>query len=86
MSDSIDPDETAHYEPSHLDLCCLQKPIIIVCGSESVNDVYEVPKSHNIAYMYQRHKRFICKPIVRLKVSKNISMTSSNLQSWFGNP
>ena len=23
------------YEPSHLDLCCLQKPIIIVCGSES---------------------------------------------------
>ena len=27
MSNSIDPDETAHYEPSHLDLCCLQKPI-----------------------------------------------------------
>ena len=25
----LDPDETAHYEPSHLDLCCLQKPIII---------------------------------------------------------
>ena len=23
-------------EPSHLDLCCLQKPIIIACGSESV--------------------------------------------------
>ena len=34
MSNSIDPDETAHYEPSHLDLCCLQKPIIIACGSE----------------------------------------------------
>ena len=30
------PDETAHYEPSHLDLCCLQKPIIIACGSERV--------------------------------------------------
>ena len=26
MSNSVDPDETAHYEPSHLDLCCLQKP------------------------------------------------------------
>ena len=29
MSDSIDPDETAHDEPSHLGLCCLQKPIIM---------------------------------------------------------
>ena len=29
MSNSVDPDETAHYEPSHLDLCCLQKPFII---------------------------------------------------------
>ena len=25
-------------EPSHLDLCCLQKPIIIACGSERVNN------------------------------------------------
>ena len=31
MSNSIDPDETAH-----LDLCCLQKPNIIACGSERV--------------------------------------------------
>ena len=23
--------------PSHLDICCLQKLIIIACGSESVN-------------------------------------------------
>ena len=29
MSNSIDPDETAHDELSHLDLCCLQKPIIM---------------------------------------------------------
>ena len=37
MSNSVDPYETAHYEPSHLDLCCLQKkPIIIACGSERV--------------------------------------------------
>ena len=28
MPNSIDPDETAHYEPSHLELRCLQKPII----------------------------------------------------------
>ena len=37
MSNSVDPDETAHYEPSHLDLCCLQKPIIIARDSERVN-------------------------------------------------
>ena len=24
MANSVDPDETAHYEPSHLDLNCLQ--------------------------------------------------------------
>ena len=28
MSNSLDPDETAHYNLSHLDLCCLQKPIL----------------------------------------------------------
>ena len=36
MSNSVDPDETAHYEPSHLDLCSLQKLIIGACGSERV--------------------------------------------------
>ena len=38
MSNSVDPDETAHDEPSHLDLCCLQKPIFIACGSERVKN------------------------------------------------
>ena len=36
MSNRVDPDEAAHNEPSHLDLPCLQKPIIIACGSERV--------------------------------------------------
>ena len=36
MANSIDPDEMAHYEASHLDLCCLQKPIIIAYGSKRV--------------------------------------------------
>ena len=40
MSNSLDPDETAHYEPSHLDLRYLQKPIIIACGSERVNQTH----------------------------------------------
>ena len=34
MSNSVDPDETAHNEPSHLNLRCLQKPITIAYGSE----------------------------------------------------
>ena len=41
MSNSVDPDETAHYEPSNLDLRCLQKPIIIACGSERVNVILD---------------------------------------------
>ena len=44
MSNNVDPDETAH-ELSHLDLCCLQKPIIIDCGGERVNTIYQLIKS-----------------------------------------
>ena len=36
ISNSVHPDETAHYEPSHLDLRCLQNPIIIAKGRERV--------------------------------------------------
>ena len=42
MSNSVDPDETAHYESSHLDLCCLQKPILISCGSEKLVKIIQV--------------------------------------------
>ena len=38
MSNMVDLDETAHDEPSHLDLRCLQKPMIIACGSERFKD------------------------------------------------
>ena len=34
MSNSVDPDESAQ-----LDLCCLQKPIIIACGSENIKHI-----------------------------------------------
>ena len=40
MSNSVDPDETSHHEPSQLDLCCLQKPIIVAYGSERVKQMY----------------------------------------------
>ena len=52
MSNSVDPDEMAHYEPSHLDLCCLQMPFVITCGNErvkgeflSINSVLRAPYS-----------------------------------------
>ena len=38
MSNSVDPDETTFYEPSHLDLRCLQKPVVIAYGSERVKN------------------------------------------------
>ena len=41
MSNIVFPDKTAHYKPSHLHLRCLQKPVIIDCGSERVQDKTE---------------------------------------------
>ena len=40
MSNNTDPDETAHYEPSHLDLHCFQKPIVIVKSYYANNETY----------------------------------------------
>ena len=32
MANSVDPDETAHYEPSHLDRLCLQRYLFLSAG------------------------------------------------------
>ena len=53
MSNSIDPDETAHYEPSHLDLCCLQKIINFAYSSERVYGETMV----NLAWFQKRNKQ-----------------------------
>ena len=37
MSNSVDPDDTTHYESSHLDLRCLQKLVIMANGNENQN-------------------------------------------------
>ena len=50
MSNSVDPDETAH-ELSHLDLCCLQKHSIIARGSERVKG------DHGVYTLYRLVKR-----------------------------
>ena len=50
MLNIVDPDETAHYEPSHLDLCCLQKTIIFAYGSERVK-----PKSMDNCLISPKH-------------------------------
>ena len=37
VAHSVDPDETARHEPSHLDLHCLQRYLyVFVCGDERV--------------------------------------------------
>ena len=38
MANSVDPDETAHYEPSHLDLHCLQKYLYWSAGMKALID------------------------------------------------
>ena len=40
MTNSVDPDATACYEPSHLALHCLQKNIIIAYGNKRVNSIW----------------------------------------------
>ena len=50
MSNSTDPDETAHYEPSHLDLCCLQKPVII--SSERVKVKQNCSRHHSDGFFF----------------------------------
>ena len=32
-ANSVDPDEVAHYEPPHLDLCCLQMQLFSFSGA-----------------------------------------------------
>ena len=39
MSNNVDPDETAHYEPSHLDLNCLHR-ICFRLSDERVKSKY----------------------------------------------
>ena len=36
MANSVDQDETAHYEPSHLDLHCLQNNMSRSAGSKGI--------------------------------------------------
>ena len=48
MSNSVDPDEMAHYEPSHLDLRCLQKPILSPMAVKELTNIsftYQLPAS-----------------------------------------
>ena len=37
MANSVDPDEMAHYEPSHLDLYCVQKYLSKSAGLKGLN-------------------------------------------------
>ena len=40
MANSIDPDETARYEPSHMDLYCLQRSTYWSAGTKELKAPY----------------------------------------------
>ena len=67
MSNRVDLDETAHYEQSHLDLCCLQKPIIVACSSETINH----------KHMFGLHWAPITSSVKAAKIIINIMLISS---------
>ena len=39
MANSVDPDETARYEPSHLDLRCLQRYLVWCAGFKGFREL-----------------------------------------------
>ena len=40
MADSVDPNEMAHYEPSHLDLHCLHRDMFWSVGLKGLNLIF----------------------------------------------
>ena len=74
MSNSVDPDETAHYEPSHLDLRCLQKTIIIAYGSERVKKAMyiTVQISHAVSDQGLHYLLKFCKILSLLKFKSSV--------------
>ena len=70
MRNSVDPDETAHYGLSHLDLCCLQKPITIAYGSERDNN-YGVAIARRLSTAKPRQICY-CQTSVNSKISAKL--------------
>ena len=58
MASSVDPDEMAHYEPSHLDLHCLHWYLYRSTGLtelKGIFKVYTVPISTNTRIIVSLH-------------------------------
>ena len=82
MSKSVDPDETAHYEPSHLDLRCLQKPIIIAYVNERVKNFnFNFTCSFGITGLLDNVYQD-CVLCIKNKIMHTLKNTSINLSCW----
>ena len=46
MANSVDPDETAHYELSHQDLHCLHRYVVWFAGLKGLNIRQEIVRDH----------------------------------------
>ena len=42
MANCVEPDETAHYEPSHQDLHCLHRYMVLDCRAEGFKAVSKI--------------------------------------------
>ena len=48
MANSLDPDETAHHKPSHLDLHCLQKYVLIYLTERVKGNWYNLKGGNSV--------------------------------------
>ena len=56
MANSVDPDEMAHYEPSHQDLHCLHKYLFWSAGMEGLRPP---PQTHSLSTDHSKEVRLL---------------------------
>ena len=78
MAITVDPDETAHYEPSHLDLQCLQNQLLLCLALYGltyidfffINKLYHRKTSHLGMHMTMTQMSF--RPIQSVTVVRSL--------------
>ena len=91
MSNSVDPDETAHNEPSHLELRCLQTPISIACAAKKIKVAHvsmSICVSHDfISQGHSKMRLFLISLFVRTAWQQcrrfDVIVTLLSCRVWF---
>ena len=71
MANCVDPDEMAHYEPSHLDLHCLQRYLPRSAGMKGLRlhvfyYCYSLPGFIKTESSYKSYIDKVCCPVIEL--------------------